>query len=187
MQAARNVQFRPSGCSVGLRPTGFTLVEMLVVFSVVGVLLSVALPAFQAFFATQRLASVADTVASDVRRARTEAIIRGPGDFLRMEFTTSPSSWSYQLVDSAGSVLLTRSSANAYSDEITMTISAGSFGDDDIDGNPDFRLLAFRGLTGDAAGDIVLQNDNGESITIARNLLGRVDLCSSSVSGYAAC
>lgn len=55
---------------------GFTLVEMLVTIAVVAVLAGLAVPSFQTLMVSRNLDSVADTLASDFRYTRSEAIKR---------------------------------------------------------------------------------------------------------------
>lgn len=166
---------------------GFTVVELMVTVSIVAVLLALAVPSFQDLFERQRLETVADTLISDLRSARAEAISRGPEDALRVEFTTDSSSWSYTITDASGSVYLQRSSDDLYGASVVMTIANTAFGDADLDGKRDFSLDALRGLALDGAGTIALTSDSGYDISVVRNLLGKIDMCSGSMSGYPAC
>lgn len=58
------------------RAGGFTLVEMMVVVSIVIVLTGVGVPAMQDFIANQRVKSAASELFSDILQARSEAIKR---------------------------------------------------------------------------------------------------------------
>lgn len=58
------------------RQSGFTLVELLVTLSIVVILASMAVPGFQTMLVQRRIDSVADTLASDFRYARSEAVKR---------------------------------------------------------------------------------------------------------------
>ena len=166
---------------------GFTVVELLVTVSIVAVLLGLAVPSFRDLFERQRLETVADTIMSDLRAARAEAISRGPEDALRVEFTTASSSWSYTITDTSDTVYLQRSSDDLYGASVVMTIANTAFGDADLDGKRDFSLDALRGLALDGAGTITLTSSSGYAISVVRNLLGKIDLCSDSMSGYSAC
>lgn len=166
---------------------GFTVVELLVTVSIVAVLLGLAVPSFRDLFERQRLETVADTIMSDLRAARAEAISRGPEDALRVEFTTAISSWSYTITDTSDTVYLQRSSDDLYGATVVMTIANTAFGDYDLDGKRDFSLDALRGLALDGAGTITLTSSSGYAISVVRNLLGKIDLCSDSMSGYSAC
>lgn len=58
------------------RQYGFTLVELLVTIAVVMVLTVLAVPSFQTFLAGRQIEATADTLVSDFRYARSEAVKR---------------------------------------------------------------------------------------------------------------
>jgi type IV fimbrial biogenesis protein FimT len=62
---------------LGMRQRGFTLIEMMVAIAIVGVLLSIAVPSFQALIYGMRASAEANAVVSAIRFARTEAVKRG--------------------------------------------------------------------------------------------------------------
>lgn len=167
---------------------GFTLLELLITITIVGILVALAVPSFKDTFERRRVKTVAETVASDLRLARSEAIVRGPTDSLTVEFTISGSVWSYEITDSAGATVVSRSSADFYQGLVGLTVSNSDFGDADTDSNRDFSLDALRGLSADGNGTVVVASSSSSySITIRRNLLGKVDMCSSSFGEYPAC
>lgn len=59
-----------------IRQSGFTLVELMVTIAVVMVLTVLAVPSFQTFLAGRRVEATADTLVSDFRYARSEAVKR---------------------------------------------------------------------------------------------------------------
>lgn len=166
---------------------GFTVVELLITVSIVAVLLALAIPSFRDLFERQRLETVAETLVSDFRVARAEAISRGPEDSLTVEFDSDSSGWRYTVTDAGGNVYLQRASGDFYGSSIVMTLANTAFGDADLDGRRDFTLDALRGLALDGAGTITLTSPSGYEISVVRNLLGKIDLCSDNLSGYPAC
>ncbi len=55
---------------------GFTLIELAITLAVVATLLCLAVPSFQTLLETRRIESAVNAVASDVQRARLEALVR---------------------------------------------------------------------------------------------------------------
>lgn len=60
-----------------MRQSGFTVVELLVTLVVIGVVVTLAAPAFGEIITHQRRQDAAQQLASGIRTARTEAILRG--------------------------------------------------------------------------------------------------------------
>jgi prepilin-type N-terminal cleavage/methylation domain-containing protein len=59
------------------KPRGFTLIELMVVISIMGILLAVAVPSFRSFLAGQEVKSQAYDLTADLLFARNEALKRG--------------------------------------------------------------------------------------------------------------
>lgn len=58
------------------RPTGFTLLELMIVIAVVGLILVVAAPSIKRYLEAQRLRSVSGELMGDLQFARTESVAR---------------------------------------------------------------------------------------------------------------
>jgi prepilin-type N-terminal cleavage/methylation domain-containing protein len=72
---------------------GFTLLEMLVVISVVGIMMAISLPIINTTLINMHVASAASSLSGAVQTARYQAISTG----CPVQFTTIPASNSYQL------------------------------------------------------------------------------------------
>jgi type IV fimbrial biogenesis protein FimT len=90
------------------RPSGFTLVEMLVTFAIAAVLVALAAPAMTSFLAEQAAAGNADELASDFRFARSEAVKRSASVTVcaSSDGSTCGEDWTAGWIISAGDNLL---------------------------------------------------------------------------------
>lgn len=165
---------------------GFTLIELMVTITIVAVLLSVGIPAFSSVVNQQQLKGATETLASDLRRARSAAIAGGASSDVVMEFDVSDASdWTYTLANGSD-LIVTRNSAD-FSNVISVTTSTGAFSDADADGNPDIRFSSVRAITHGGAGILTLTSGTA-SVELNRNVMGMVSICSNGDSlGYPAC
>ena len=89
-------------------PRGFTLPELLIVVTVMGVLLSIGVPSFVEFLRNQRVKTASFDVVSSLTYARSQAIV------LNTSVTLTPASgvwtkgWTITYVDSAGTTQTVR-------------------------------------------------------------------------------
>ena len=82
--------------------TGFTIIELMVAVAVVSILLTVGVPAFGSLIERQQLSGAAQTFASDLRRAKSDAIAKGPGGSVTVTLASDSSAgtWSYAVTNS---------------------------------------------------------------------------------------
>ena len=84
------------------RGTGFSLLETLIVLSVLGIVFAVALPSYSRYASTQRARATAHVLASDLRVAQQEAMARRSPinvTFLAVDPLCRPTAPSYVIGD----------------------------------------------------------------------------------------
>lgn len=75
---------------------GFTIIELAVVVAVLGVLVTIAVPSFQAMIINSQVRNAAESIANGLQKARGEAVARNRN----VQFILgTDSSWRVQLVD----------------------------------------------------------------------------------------
>lgn len=181
------------------RSTGVSLVEVIVVVSVIGILASLAFPSFLQMFARSRLKATAEQVRADLNLARSEALKRN--QTIIMSFTVnSDSSWCYGLKATiACDCTVTDTSASNFCQldrdaggaGIPTAVSSTSYPGITFSGSPFGGSLSFSpvrpSLTASSA-TLASTNVSG-TIRVVASGLGRVRFCSPSggFGGYPTC
>ena len=162
---------------------GFTLIEGLVTIAVIGLLASIAIPAFTSFLDKYRLRGVTDILSGDLQWARMEAVRNNQKVYVN--FSTG-SNWCYGMnmnttcsCATAGSCTLKQVSAADYKD---VTLTSSSFTTD-----PYFDPQ--RGLAS-SSGAATFQSLQGKQAEVTISLLGMLNVCTptgAASAGYPAC
>ncbi len=157
---------------------GFTVVELMVTVAIVGILLGIGLPAFGSLVERQQLRSSVEALASDLRRARSEAIARGPVARVEASFYAgSNGAWSYSIADGADTIA--RRSAADYGNSVVLSVAH--------DSPASISFSSVRAVSLQSHLEVRVSS-GGASVVISRNAMGRVGICSNSEElGYPAC
>jgi len=84
-----------------LKSTGFSLTELLVTISILGILTAIAMPSFQVWIQNSQIKNAAESIQNGLQRARAEAVSRNAN----IEFVLGVNSaWTVHLVGSAANI-----------------------------------------------------------------------------------
>lgn len=104
------------------RAFGFTLVELLIGVTILGVLLSIAMPDIRAWIQNTQVRGAADSVLSGLQRARTEAVTQNVSTEFKL--TDGGSSWVVTVL--GGATIESRTKKEGSANVSVSTIPAGS-------------------------------------------------------------
>ncbi len=175
--------------------TGFTLLELMLTLTVLGVLMTLAAPSMQEMLARNRLKSAAHALAEDLQWTRGEAIRRNT----ELYVTFNPATWCYgvsvtkgcdcRLSDPAASSACTLPTDG---EAILRTVAGVDFPGIAVSatftGAPPETSFKPRRVTA-TGGSMTFTSGQGTQLRVVLSLLGRVRVCSpaKSVPGYPAC
>ncbi len=111
---------------------GFTLMEMLITLSVVGVLVAVAMPNMSGFAVKQKLIGAAEQIYGHIQQARSDAIASSAPAYAN--FATTGTDWQYGVSSSNNCNLIIDAPATANACIIIVSDGVGIL-DDGVDGN----------------------------------------------------
>ena len=136
---------------------GFTLLELLVVLTILGLVYALALPSFSGVFASSRLNTATRDLLTALREARATALVSGDD----VAFVVDPAARRWRAGDRTG----------GFDDDVTVTLMVppvGRYGD----GRQAIRFFPDGGATG---GKIFLSGSAGRRRIDVHWLTGRVD------------
>jgi type IV fimbrial biogenesis protein FimT len=172
------------------KQTGFTLVELLIAITIIGILLAIGLPSFQRTIDKSRLVGAADNLLADMRYALTEATKRNI--VITITFTEG-ANWSYVFPTSSTTTKTTNGSDYRGTSMLVSTEVSAS--DKKIFFDPKRSTLMLKDpITGDpipltsATTLVTITSALGAKLGLEVDPLSRMRLCTSTgVGGYPTC
>lgn len=170
---------------------GFTLIELMACVALGAVLAAIAVPGLQRWVEARRLEGIANELATDLRRARSEAIDRQQDVRIGFGGVTSASN-CYVIYTGAIDACRCTSQAEASCDgggTALRNVTLGSEQRIDLQSNVATMSFDAQHGTSTPAGTLRVSSASGLAIQHVVNLLGRVRSCSphGAVAGYRAC
>lgn len=178
--------------------SGFSLVELLVVVSIVSILAALAVPSVSTALARSKLRSAGEQLRSDINLARSEAVKRNVS--MRMSFNVNGVNWCYGIKANAGcDCTITDSTDSSFcfidstggGTPLSSVVSSSAYPDIVMETSPFGGSLSFSPIRPalDAGSATLTSSTAGGSIRVLASSMGRVRFCSpsASLSGYPAC
>lgn len=173
------------------RQRGFSLIEAMVVVSILAIIVGIAVPSFKEFQANRRLNGFAVELATDIHYLRSEAIARNQKMYIR--FGNDAGGSCYLLhTGNSGDCTCTSDGAAQCRDPMNSTVKSVGLADYQgvrLQANVTSMLFdPVRGTT-TPGGSINIIADSGKTIRQVVSIMGRTKTCSpqGSVSGYKVC
>lgn len=177
------------GVIVSHRNYGFTLVELMVVLSIVAIVSLIAIPTYRDFIDNRRLVDAAEFISGRMNFARVEALKQSKAIYVGV---TSGGAWNLGVGDQAAC-----DGSNSTNCTISTLVNGSAESIGYYYGNPvsgssvgssvQVRFDPIRGTASNTS--ITVSNSSGESLKVKVSLLGRVIICSDSggLAGYPGC
>lgn len=149
------------------RSQGFSILELIVILSLLGLFLAISVPNFADWLHTYRLKTAAYTLANHLRQARLSAVYEGVSYQLQIKDKNQGN--FYQVVQDPGGV-------NRVLDSIGQVILDAEYKEIFIVSTPSSGKITFTPKGGASTGTIILQNSKGEQRKVIVNNTGRVKI-----------
>ena len=175
------------------RPSGFTLLELLVTMALVGLLAGLAAPAMGRLLDTARLRSAAEAFSQELQQARNHALTHQQNVYFSL--SVAAHRWCYGWSEHsscdcrAGDLEKTACRTGSDSEQRIHRRLSTDFPSVKLETNRQatVRTVHFSPLRGTASADTCeLHNDAGK-LQVIVSPLGRVRICSTDGRGYPAC
>lgn len=146
---------------------GVTLLELLIAMSILGVIITVAVPSFSEFGDTQRLIGATEQIFGHIQQARSESVTGNTRSYIKFD-VDGTASWEYGFSTVSGTCNLTVTNPTTANACVTV-VDDGDGSVDPGDGSVDTDDLILNRFTSDEWGDVKLNINSFSSGTTQIN------------------
>jgi prepilin-type N-terminal cleavage/methylation domain-containing protein len=179
---------------------GFTLIELMVVLSILGILVAVALPNMNSYMDKRKVINAAESIYSQIVYARSEAISRSTE--VSAVIDVDGSDWALGVTDKTGTPACDPNAALGAADDCTLSVDSTDvlkriLGSDypEVTVTTNNTQITFNpqrgtGESGTVTVQLVRSGTVLYELQVVSAVIGRIRICtpsSASVGGYATC
>jgi type IV fimbrial biogenesis protein FimT len=187
-QFGRTLSGRTPSCRTVRRSRGFTLIDFMIVITILGILASQGVPSWTSAFARKKLQGEADSIASAIQLARLETVARNSA--VSVSILQAPSGASCHVVHTGASSACACADDGTASCGVPGAVLTAAIHDPSVRATL-ARSIRFDPRTGSATptGTVTIRSTAGHEIQNRVAITGRVRTCQigAGIPGVAAC
>ncbi len=171
---------------------GFTLIELMVVLTLVAVILTVVVPSFEDSIERRKLQRAGENVYSAIMLAKSEAVKQATDVSITFTKASSGNGWCYGIDDDTTTTcncIAAAANCTLYSVEKTFSngVSGGAepFGNIELDRNVSLTFTSDYGKATDNTATVSLKSENSLEFNVEIDSEGRRIRIESDIPGYA--
>lgn len=168
-----------------LKQNGFTLFEMMVTIAVMAIMTTAVVPGYNSMKEKHKIRGTAETIASDLQLARSEAIKTNQNVSLSIS-GNGTTNWCYGINDTGGCDCSVSNACQV--DGATVRVaSSDDFSDINLTTNFAGQTATFDPDRGTTNSGTTTLTANGKTVKILISAIGRISFCSTDYSFYPDC
>jgi len=171
-----------------MKNKGFTVLELIVTLTIVTILLTVAVPSFNAMLLDKKLIGAAEKMKADMDWARTTAIKNNTN--IIMNTSIASPNWCYGFSDGAACdcTVANNCTVEGITRQYNQALLGGTLPSPTLSPNGAFNITFLpRGMLAASVAGVLTMTLNGRTADISVSRLGRGNICSNNLGQFNNC